>query len=88
MENYMLKNSGFINPGNCFWIIGYIALLLIAKNKYSTIITLAPIFLSWLSLMAAVPLSFAYRYAFMYPLCLPFLVFIPFIQNNKNGDNQ
>lgn len=83
LENYMLKNSGFINPGNCFWIIGYIALLLIVKNKRSATIILAPIFLCWLSLMLAVPLSFAYRYAFMYPLCLPFLIIIPFIIENN-----
>lgn len=86
MENYMLKYGDFINPGNCFWMIGYIALLLIVKNKYSSTIILVPIFICWLSLMAAVPLSFAYRYAFMYPLCLPFLIFIPFIPNKKTGD--
>ncbi len=88
LGNYLLKHSDFINPGNCFWLIGYITLLLIFKNKYYATVILLPLFLCWFSLMIAVPLSFAYRYAFMYPLCLPFLIFIPFIQNQNNGDNQ
>ena len=79
LGNHLFKHSDYINPGNCFWILSYIALLLISKNKHSELIVLLPIFLCWVSLMLAVPLSTAYRYAFIYPLCLPFLVFIPFI---------
>ena len=88
LGNYMFKNSDFINPGNCFWIIGYLALLLIIKSRIPCLVVLLPIFLCWVTLILAVPASFVYRYAFMYPLCLPFLIFIPFIQNKKTGDNQ
>lgn len=87
LGNYLFKNSDFINPGNCFWILGYIALLIIFKNNISSLIVLLPIFLCWITLILAVPATFVYRYAFMYPLCLPFLIFIPFIYTKEHGDN-
>ena len=88
LGNYMFKNADFINPGNCFWITIFIGLVLIIKDKTNCLIILLPSLLCWITLMLAVPAAFVYRYAFMYPLCLPFLIFIPFIDSkNKEFHN-
>ena len=83
IARYMFVYADYINPGNCFWITLVIGLLLIAKKKYMELTVLLPILLCWGTLILAIPATFVYRYAFMYPLSLPFLVLIPFIPKYK-----
>lgn len=86
LGKYMFYNTDYINPGNCFWITLFIGLILVNRKRYMELSVLLPILLCWGTLILAVPATFVYRYAFMYPLSLPFLILIPFISKEKLED--
>lgn len=94
LANYMYEYAGFINPGNCFWLMSLLCLIIIAKKEYGKLIPFLPLYLCWGTLTVAAPGAFIYRYAFMYPLCLPILAAITFIPSysaagaERNDENE
>lgn len=70
----------YFGAGSCFWLSMFAALMLIVKKKYRLLIILAPCTFVWLTLMISAPIAFAFRYVFMYVLCLPFFIVMPLLK--------
>lgn len=80
----------YIGAGSCFWIFMLIALLLIVRRKTKYLAVMSPCAFVWLTLMISAPVAFAFRYVFMYVMCMPFVLMLPFIcgKDFKNGEDK
>jgi hypothetical protein len=63
----------FISIGTMVWSAVFLAGLTLIKRRPSDLIALLPLFLLWLTIMAATPVHCEFRYLFALPLSLPFI---------------
>lgn len=77
--NWLYRHSDYLPAGICFWLVGFLSLLYAAKGQYRALAVFLPVLLCWGTLMISAPFSFAYRYLFVYPLCLPVFVILAFV---------
>ncbi len=61
------------------------ALVVIYKKQYKKLVIYLPGFLTWLTIMIAVPLAFSLRYVYILVLMIPFYFIIPFLKINKDN---
>ena len=67
----VLRNySIYLGAGTCAWILLFVMLICINNNEKKKLISLLPLFLCWLTLMISAPINFAFRYAFMFAVCM------------------
>lgn len=88
LTTFYKSNCKYFGAGSCFWISMLVATILIAKKRYKYLLVLAPCTLVWMTIMISVPIAFAFRYAFMYVLCLPFIIFLPFIDDGMKQKSE
>jgi hypothetical protein len=67
------------------WLAFLSAAVLVALGKGRYLAALVPCFGSWLALMLAAPVAFAFRYLLMFAVCLPLLALLPLIAL-RDGD--
>ena len=60
-------------------IIG--ALMTIYKRKYRNFLMYVPAFITWITIMLAVPLAYSLRYVYILVLMIPISLIIPFLDN-------
>ena len=83
LVSYYRTFSKYIGAGSCFWLSMFIALMLIVRKKYKHLLLLMPCTIVWLTLMISAPVAFAFRYVFMYVMCLPFFLVLPMLSGKK-----
>lgn len=71
---YSFVPSSEGSGGNFIWIILLICLIFLLNHKAGYAAVLLPVVLNWLTLMAATPIAFAFRYVYYYLLILPLLL--------------
>lgn len=83
LSDYLYRTSYFLSGGTCFWIMEMAALLLVFRRRYSLLLPLLPAFLCWGTLMMATPGALIFRYVFYFPLCLPFFLLLPLLEERE-----
>lgn len=63
-------------------------LLVIYKKQYKKLVIYLPGFLTWLTIMIAVPLAFSLRYVYILVLMIPFYFIIPFLKIDKDNKEE
>lgn len=86
-----LTVSRKIPLNNLIWSVGlqFIILLIstsimIYLRKYKYLICYIPLYGLWLSIMVATPVFCELRYVYGLFVCTPFIIILPFIENNKS----
>ena len=69
------------------FILLFSSLFTILKKKYKNLLILLPGFLTWLTIMIAVPLAFSLRYVYILLLTIPFTIIVPFFKNKEENKN-
>lgn len=80
-ENLM-NQADFISSGTIVWILflSTVLILMQPKTGYKRLLPILPLLGSWVIIMIATPIAYAYRYIFMLPLAFPVLLVLPFEQ--------
>lgn len=63
-------------------------LIVIYKKQYKKLVIYLPGFLTWLTIMIAVPLAFSLRYVYILVLMIPFYFIIPFLKIDKDNKEE
>lgn len=70
----------YLSAGTAFWILSAECLYLLYQRKYRLAVSLSPVGMLFLSLLAASPIAFSFRYVFVLALIFPFSIVWPFIE--------
>lgn len=83
LKNILESRMEFIPSGTMVWLMFFAlsAILCQNTNKRRRILVLLPLLASWLIIMIASPIAYAYRYIVMIPLAFPVIFTIPFFHN-------
>lgn len=82
----ILKPSTAISPVIYLFILLFSALITIYKKRYKNLLIYLPAFLTWVTIMIAVPLAFSLRYVYILLLMVPFSIVIPFLNNKEQSE--
>lgn len=63
-------------------------LIVIYKKQYKKLVIYLPGFLTWLTIMIAVPLAFSLRYVYILVLMIPFYFIIPFLKIDEDNKEE
>jgi ABC-type microcin C transport system permease subunit YejE len=61
-------------------------LWLVYRRRYVEVCVFIPMAFNFISLLAASPIAFAFRYVFALALMFPFMVLVPFVKNERRDD--
>ena len=73
----------YLSAGTAFWILAGEGLYLLYQRKYRLAVVLSPVGMLFLSLLAASPIAFSFRYVFVLALIFPFSIVWPFIGSRE-----
>ncbi|MDE7330688.1 MAG: hypothetical protein K2O16_00385 [Lachnospiraceae bacterium] len=71
----------YLSAGTAFWILSAECLYLLYQRKIRLAVVLSPVGMLFLSLLAASPIAFSFRYVFVLALIFPFSIVWPFIES-------
>ncbi|XOQ51804.1 MAG: hypothetical protein ACFWT7_00255 [Succiniclasticum sp.] len=71
---FNVRFTRYIGAGICFWVVFFVFYACMVSKRTIKAMALLPILLCWGTLMASAPSTFAFRYTYMYPLALPFVL--------------
>ncbi len=76
--SYVPDSEG--SAGSFIWLYLFVCLIFLLNHKGGFALVFLPVILNWLTLMAAAPIAFAFRYVYYYllilPLVFPILMFV------------
>lgn len=76
----------YLSMGTAFWILLAVTLWLCCQRRYRMAAVTIPIWILFVSLLAATPIAFCFRYGFVLALAFPFYVTMPFMK--QEGCNE
>lgn len=84
MSSFMYKVTWYPSPGACFLVLLLLCwLVAIRFESLRYISILVPLALLWFTLLIAVPLATAFRYAFAFAVVIPFFASVLFFPRRK-----
>lgn len=85
VKQILLNNLQFIPSGNMVWLMLLSILLIICQKNYRNerLLILLPFLASWLTIMIATPIAYAYRYILMLPTAFPIILILPWMNKSE-----
>lgn len=74
----------YLSAGTAFWMLLLYCMWVLYKRRNAYAWITIPVWLCWVSLLIATPISFAFRYVFVIALMFPFYLLIPMILEEKS----
>ena len=84
----ILKPTSAVSSAIYLFIMLLSMLFVIYKKEYRKLVIYIPSFLTWLTIMIAVPLAFSLRYVYILVLMIPLYFIIPFIKINPKVEKK
>ena len=80
LSQLLQRSTRFVPSGTMVWVMFLAFALVLAQGqgRRASLLVLAPFAASWLVLMLAMPIAYAYRYILMLAVGLPLLCLLPF----------
>ena len=80
LSQLLQRSTRFVPSGTMVWVMFLVFALVLAQGqgRRARLLVLAPFAASWLVLMLAMPIAYAYRYILMLAVGLPLLCLLPF----------
>ena len=80
LSQLLQRSTRFVPSGTMVWVLFLVFALVLAQGqgRRARLLVLAPFAASWLVLMLAMPIAYAYRYILMLAVGLPLLCLLPF----------
>lgn len=80
LERLTWESSGYFwGEGHLFWILLFVASLLVLQRGMSVLTACLPCFGGWLTIMLSTPVAYSWRYIYYIPLSIPILIGILFL---------
>lgn len=75
----------YLSMGTAYWLLAAVTLWLFYRKAYQYIVVTVPLWLLFISLLAATPVAFAFRYGFVIAMAFPFYVILPFMHSGEGS---
>lgn len=83
VEDFLESRMQFISSGTMVWLLLFSAVVVLCQERYrrKRILVLAPLIATWMVIMVAAPIAYAYRYIHVLAMAFPIIFLIPFFDN-------